>query len=64
MISASSMALTSKTTARSSNIGTLVGRAKGRRFLCVAGEQRLRFDADPAAVVAEGKERKGAADED
>ena len=43
---------------------TLVGRAKGRRFLCVAGEQRLRFDADPAAVVAEGMERKGAADED
>ena len=43
---------------------TLVGRAKGRRFLCVAGEHRLRYDADPAAAVVEGKDRKGARDDD
>ena len=39
---------------------TLVGRAKGRRFLCVSGAERLRFDADPREAVPEGAERKGA----
>jgi len=43
---------------------TLVGRAKGRRFLCLAGEDRLRFDATPEEAVVEGRERKGARDED
>ena len=43
---------------------TLVGRAKGRRFLCLAGEDRLRFDARPDEAVSEGRERKGARDED
>jgi FdhD protein len=43
---------------------TLIGRAKGRRFLCLAGEGRLRFDADPAEAVEEGKDRRGARDED
>jgi FdhD protein len=43
---------------------TLIGRAKGRRFLCVAGAERLRFDADPAETVAEGAGRKGARDDD
>ncbi len=33
---------------------TLVGRAKGRRFLCVSGAERLRFDADPREAVPEG----------
>jgi len=33
---------------------TLVGRAKGRRFIALAGEHRLRFDSDPAAVEEEG----------
>jgi len=33
---------------------TLVGRAKGRRFVALAGEHRLRFDSDPAAVEEEG----------
>ncbi len=33
---------------------TLVGRAKGRRFIALAGEHRLRFDGDPAAVEDEG----------
>ena len=39
---------------------TLIGRAKGRRFLCVSGLERLRFDADPREAVPEGAERKGA----
>lgn len=43
---------------------TLVGRAKGRRFLCLAGEGRLRFDAGAEDEVSEGRERRGARDED
>ena len=40
---------------------TLVGRARGKRFVCVAGAQRIVFDADLATVdVGEGKNRKGA----
>ncbi len=40
---------------------TLIGRARGKRFVCVSGEQRLVFDADLATVdVGEGKVRKGA----
>jgi len=35
---------------------TLIGRARGRRFLCLAGEERLVFDAD-AAVVGEEERR-------
>lgn len=44
---------------------TLIGRAKGRRFLALAGEQRLVFDADPAAVEDEpaGARRKGSRDD-
>lgn len=30
---------------------TLVGRMKGKRFLCVSGQERMRFDADPALSV-------------
>ena len=43
---------------------TMVGRAKGKRFLCLSGEGRLRFDADPAESVPEGAMRKGARDDD
>jgi len=32
---------------------TLVGRAKGRRFVALAGEQRIVFDHDPAALEDE-----------
>ncbi|MEE8545247.1 MAG: formate dehydrogenase accessory sulfurtransferase FdhD [Alphaproteobacteria bacterium] len=32
---------------------TLLGRAKGKRFICLAGEQRLVYDADPSAVPEE-----------
>jgi FdhD protein len=33
---------------------TLVGRAKGKRFIALAGEHRLRFDADLLVVEEEG----------
>jgi FdhD protein len=33
---------------------TLVGRAKGKRFIALAGEHRLRFDADLSAIEEEG----------
>ncbi len=32
---------------------TLVGRAKGKRFIALAGEERIVFDGDPAAVAEE-----------
>jgi FdhD protein len=39
----------------------LVGRAKGRRFLALAGEHRLRFDSDPDSIEEEPArhQRKG-----
>jgi FdhD protein len=46
---------------------TLVGRARGRRFLCLSGAERLVFDADPGSVGEEARclQRKaGAADDD
>lgn len=41
---------------------TLIGRARGRRFLALAGEGRIRFDADPKAISEEPDRhrRKGA----
>ena len=46
--------------ARQSNL-TLVGRAKGKRFLCLAGSERLQFDADPSSIKDESRktQRKG-----
>jgi len=40
---------------------TLIGRLKGRRFVCLAGEERLLRDADPGTVPDEVREhrRKG-----
>jgi FdhD protein len=40
---------------------TLIGRAKGKRFVALSGAERLRFDADPAAVAEEDarSQRKG-----
>ena len=32
---------------------TLIGRLRGRRFVCLAGEERLLRDADPASVAEE-----------
>lgn len=41
---------------------TLIGRMRGQRFVCLAGEDRLIRDADPAAVAEEPRKsgRKGA----
>lgn len=41
---------------------TLIGRAKGKRFLCLSGEQRLVYDADASEVPEEGRrhQRKAA----
>jgi len=41
---------------------TLIGRLRGQRFVCLAGEERLVRDADPLAVADEGSRyhRKGA----
>ncbi|HRD76704.1 MAG TPA: formate dehydrogenase accessory sulfurtransferase FdhD [Hyphomicrobiaceae bacterium] len=49
--------------ARKSNL-TLIGRVRGRRFVCLSGEERLVFDADPKAVDEEERRhrRKGADD--
>jgi FdhD protein len=43
---------------------TLIGRAKGKRFLALAGEERIVFDQDLAYVEEESAKhrRKGAAD--
>ncbi|MFN3937265.1 MAG: formate dehydrogenase accessory sulfurtransferase FdhD [Gemmobacter sp.] len=43
---------------------TLIGRMRGRRFVCLAGAGRILWDADPGAVEDEapGLRRKGAAD--
>ncbi|MDW4550768.1 formate dehydrogenase accessory sulfurtransferase FdhD [Defluviimonas sp. D31] len=44
---------------------TLIGRMRGQRFVCLAGEERLVRDVDPATVPEEGSRhrRKGAGDE-
>ena len=44
---------------------TLIGRARGKRFLAVAGEERIDFDADPGHEVDEDKQyrRKGEGDD-
>jgi FdhD protein len=34
---------------------TLIGRARGRRFLALSGEHRLRFDADPRQAAEEDR---------
>ncbi len=41
---------------------TLIGRMKGKRFMCLSGEKRLLRDADPAAIADEPRRsgRKGA----
>ncbi len=38
---------------------TLIGRLKGQRFVCLAGEERLLRDADPALVAEEKRGRRG-----
>lgn len=45
---------------------TLIGRAKGKRFVAVSGEDRLVFDADPAEMADEPRHmrRKGSLEDD
>ncbi|WP_430397820.1 formate dehydrogenase accessory sulfurtransferase FdhD [Ferrovibrio sp.] len=45
---------------------TLIGRAKGKRFVALSGAERLRFDADPAMVAEEDarSRRKGGRDDE
>jgi FdhD protein len=45
---------------------TLIGRAKGKRFVALSGAERLRFDADPSTVGEEDKrsQRKGGGHDD
>jgi len=43
--------------ARKANL-TLIGRAKGSRFIVLAGPERIVRDADARAVVEEGRQRK------
>jgi len=45
---------------------TLIGRAKGKRFVALSGAERLRFDADPSAVADEDRRsrRKGSSDDE
>ena len=44
---------------------TLIGRAKGKRFLALAGEHRIRFDADASDVAEERRhQRKSSLSED
>ncbi len=49
--------------ARQANL-TLIGRARGKRFVCLAGQDRLVFDADPARIQEEDQrhQRKAAGD--
>jgi len=43
---------------------TLIGRARGKRFIALSGEERIEFDLDPDMIVDEDKkhERKGSRD--
>lgn len=43
---------------------TLIGRMRGQRFVCLSGEERLIWDADPSQVKEESKRtrRKGSTD--
>src|SRR5579883_605496 len=45
---------------------TLIGRAKGRRFIALSGEERIVFDSDPARVDEQetGRSRKASLDGD
>jgi FdhD protein len=40
--------------ARRANL-TLIGRAKGKRFVCLAGESRVVYDSDPGGVAEEDR---------
>ena len=50
--------------AREANL-TLIGRAKGKRFIALAGEDRIIYDADPSGIAEESANvrRKASADD-
>jgi len=37
---------------------TLIGRMRGQRFVCLAGEDRLAWDTDPASVSDEPRKSR------
>jgi len=37
---------------------TLIGRAKGRRFICLSGQERIIYDADPSLIPEEGRKHQ------
>jgi FdhD protein len=41
---------------------TLIGRLRGARFVCLSGQERLIYDADPSTIAEDpkGSRRKGA----
>lgn len=43
---------------------TLVGRAKGKRFVALAGQERIRYDADPSKVEDEDRRSRRKSGED
>ena len=43
---------------------TLIGRAKGSRFIVLSGAERIVYDADARTVVEEGRSRKASVDGD
>ena len=49
--------------ARKANL-TLIGRAKGSRFIVLSGAERIVYDADAPTVVEEGRSRKASVDGD
>ena len=49
--------------ARKANL-TLIGRAKGSRFIVLSGAERIVYDADARTVVEEGRSRKASVDGD
>jgi FdhD protein len=51
--------------ARQANL-TLIGRARGKRFIALSGEERIVFDADPRMIEEENSkhQRKSAAEDE
>ena len=43
--------------ARQANL-TLIGRARGKRFVALAGQDRIQYDADPEGIAEESKEHQ------
>ena len=45
---------------------TVIGRARGKRFLALSGAERIEFDADPSQIEEEDRKhrRKGAGNAD